>query len=149
MSTVEANRKLGLRINKEIWNGQRFEKIPQYFTEDFVADYSPRVVREGRDQIEEMVRRSHLTFEGFAETIHHVVADEQFVVVHFTITGKQVRDWGPIPATNRPVKYDEIVIMEVRDGKICRQVGVADSLLALQQLGRIPDPARVVEGSFE
>ncbi len=149
MSTAEANRQLGLRINREVWNEQRFERIPRYFTEDFVADYSPRAVRKGRDQIEGMVRRSHLTFEGFAETIRHVVADERFVVLHFTITGRQVGDWGPIPATNQPVKYDEIVIMEIRGSQVCRQVGVADSLLALQQLGRIPDPAGFVERSFE
>lgn len=78
-----ANRELGLRINKEIWNEQRFENIPHYFTEDFVADYSPRVVRKGRDQIEEMVRAAHRTFEGFKEEVHHIIADDSYVVVHF------------------------------------------------------------------
>jgi len=149
VSISEDNRRLGMRINQEIWNEQRFENIPRYFTEDFVADYSPRVVREGHDQLEEMVRAAHLTFEGFKEEVHHVVADDRFVVLHFTISGRQVRDWGPIPATNWLVNYDEIVIMEVRDGRVCRQRGVSDALLALQQLGQIPDPAGFVERSFE
>lgn len=148
-SIVEQNRQLGLRINQEIWNEQRFDLIPELFTEDFVADYSPRIVREGRDQIEQMVRSSHATFEGFKETVRQVVADEHSVVLHFTISGRQIADWGPIAATNLPVKYDEIVIMQIRDGKVCRQVGVLDNLLALQQLGRIPDPAGFVERSFE
>ena len=123
--------------------------IPELFTEDFVADYSPRIVRKGRDQIEPMVRASHAAFEGFRETVHQVIADEHSVVVHFTISGKQVGDWGPVAATHRLVKYDEIVIMNVRDGKVCRQIGVSDALLALQQLGRIPDPAGFVAKSFE
>jgi len=148
-SVMDRNRKLGLRINEEVWNNQRFDLIPELFTPDFVADYSPRVVRQGRDQIEQMVRDSHETFEGFKETVHHVIADEDSVVLHFTISGKQVADWGPIAATNRPVKYDEIVIMKIRDGKVCRQIGVLDTLLALQQLGKVPDPAGFVAKSFE
>lgn len=148
-SLADENRKLGIRINTEIWNNQRFDLIPECFTEDFVADYSPRVVRKGRDQIEEMVKSSHAAFEGFTETIRNVVADDENVVIHFTITGTHVGDWGPIPATHRKVRHDEIVIMKVRDGKVCHQVGVVDVLLALQQIGRLPDPAGYVERSFE
>jgi hypothetical protein len=43
------------------------------------------------------------------------------------------------------VAYDEIVIMQICEGKVFRQVGVADNLLALQQLGAIPDPAGFVK----
>ncbi len=145
---VEQNRELGLRINREIWNNQRFELIPELFTVDFVADYSPRVVLEGIDRIEQMVRASHATFEGFKETVHQIVADEHSVVLHFTISGKHVADWGPIKATNLPVKYDEIVIMGIRDGKVYHQRGVSDALLALQQLKYVADPAGFVKRSF-
>lgn len=146
---VEKNRALGLRINAEIWNKQNYDLIPECFTEDFVADYSPRVVRQGRDQIKQMVESAHAVFQGFTETVHHIIADDENIVLHFTISGTQVADWGPIAATNRPVKYDEIVIMKVRDGKVCHQIGVSDTLLALQQMGGIPDPAGFVEKSFE
>ncbi len=145
---TQQNEQLGLRINREIWNERRFEKIPEYYTEDFVSDYPPRVVRKGRDQIIEAVNAAHDTFEGFTETIRNVIANESHVVLHFTITGRQVKPWGPVPATGKHVKYDEIVIIEVRDGKACRQTGVLDTLLALQQLGRIPDPGGFVEKSF-
>ena len=141
MTTCDENRRLGLAINEEIWNGRRFDKIADYFTEDFVADYSPRVIRRGHQGIEEMVQAAHATFDGFREEVHRAVADEHNVVLHFTISGTQVRDWGPVPATHAEVRYDEIVIMEIREGKVFHQVGVADNLLALQQLGVIADPA--------
>ena len=144
----KANELLGRRINQEIWNEKRFERIPDYYTEDFISDYSPRIVRRGRDQVRAAVNSAHDTFEGFRETIRHVIANDSHVVLHFTITGRQVRDWGPVPATGKHVKYDEVVIMEIRDGKACRQFGVLDTLLALQQLGRIPDPAGIVERSL-
>ena len=146
---AEQNKALGLRINAEIWNKQRFELIPECFTEDFVADYSPRVVREGRDQIEQMVKSAHSTFSGFTETVHDIIANDDSIVLHFTISGVHAGDWGSVPATNKQVKYDEIIIMKVRDGKVCHQIGITDTLLALQQMGRIPDPAGVVEKSFE
>jgi predicted ester cyclase len=93
------------------------------------------------------VEAAHRTFEGFREEVHRVVADDEQVVLHFTISGRQVGAWGPIPATNRVVRYDEIVIMTVRDGKVCHQVGVADNLLALQQLGAVADPSGFTTGS--
>ena len=146
---AEKNRALGLRINTEIWNNQKFELIPECFTEDFVADYSPRVIREGRDQVEQMVQAAHSTFSGFKETVRDIITNDDSIVLRFTISGVQVGDWGPVAATNKPVKYDEIVILKVREGKVFHQVGITDTLLALHQLGRIPDPAGYVEKSFE
>jgi hypothetical protein len=42
---AEPNTELGVAINKLIWNEPRFDLIPDFFTQDFVADYSPRAVR--------------------------------------------------------------------------------------------------------
>ena len=35
---------------------------------------------------------------------------------------------------------EEIVILQIRDGKVCRQRGIADNLNALRQLGVMPTP---------
>lgn len=144
---AEQNARLGLAINALIWNERRFDLIPDFFTEDFVADYSPRAVRRGWAELEQAVEGAHSSFEGFREEVHRVIADDDHVVLHFTISGRQVEPWGPIPATNRVVAYDEIVIMTIRDGKVCHQVGVADNLLALQQLGAVADPSSFTTGS--
>jgi predicted ester cyclase len=137
---ADQNARLGVAINALIWNERRFDLIPDFFTEDVVADHSPRAVHRGWAQLEQAVERAHRTFEGFREDVHRVIADDDHVVLHFTISGRHVEAWGPIPATNRVVEYDEIVIMSVRAGKVCHQVGVADNLLALQQLGAVADP---------
>jgi len=34
------NRELGLKINRDIWNGRQFDKIPEYFAEAFVRQSS-------------------------------------------------------------------------------------------------------------
>jgi predicted ester cyclase len=38
------------------------------------------------------------------------------------------------------VQFDEIVILQIRDGKVLRQRGVVDNLSALRQLGAVPSP---------
>ena len=132
------NRELGLKINREIWNGRQFDKIPEYFAEDFVSDYSPSFVRHGRHHIQPAVERAHAAFEGFHEEVKTIVADDDHVVVHFTIRGRHTGSWGPLAATDKNVAFDEIVIMTVRDGKVVRQVGVIDHLTGLRQVGAAP-----------
>ena len=135
---AEFNRVLGLRINQEIWNGRQFARIPEYFGEEFVADYSPHFVWRGCQHIQEAVERAHAAFEGFREEVKTIVADDERVVVHFTIKGKHTGQWGPLPATGKEVAFDEIVIMTVRDGKVVHQVGVIDNLTGLRQVGVMP-----------
>ena len=137
---ADFNRELGIKINKEIWNEQRFERLPDYFAESFVADYRPYSITRGRENIRGMVERNHATFANFRETIRAIVADEQRIVVHFTISGTQVGPWGPIPPTGKDIEHDEIVIMTVADGKVVHQIGVVDNLRALRQLGVFPTP---------
>ena len=132
------NRTLGLKINREIWNGRQFDKIPAYFAEDFVSDYSPNLVRHGRHHIQEAVERAHAAFEGFREEIKTIVADDERVVIHFTIKGKHTGQWGPLPGTGKDVAFDEIVIMTVRGGKVVHQAGVIDNVTGLRQVGAMP-----------
>jgi ketosteroid isomerase-like protein len=134
-AAAEFNRELGLKINREIWNGRQFDKIPEYFAEEFVSDYSPSFVRRGREHIQPAVERAHAAFTGFREEIKTIVADDACVVIHFTITGTHTGPWGPLAATGKNVAFDEIVIMTVRDGKVVRQVGVVDNLTGLRQVG--------------
>lgn len=135
---ARANRELGRKINQEVWNERRLDRVDAYFTEDFVADRTPHGVIKGRDGLRASVDRSFAAFSGFREEVKAIVADAERVVVHFTITGVHTGPWGPIPATGKPVAFDEIVIMEVRDGKVCRLTGVIDNLTGLKQIGIIP-----------
>jgi len=137
-NAAEFNRALALKINRDVWNGRQFDKIPEYFAEEFVSDYSPHFVRRGRHHVREAVERAHAAFDGFREEIKTIVADDERVVVHFTIRGIHIGPWGPLPGTGREVAFDEIVIMTVRDGKVVHQAGVIDNLTGLRQVGTLP-----------
>jgi predicted ester cyclase len=136
---VACNRELGRRINQDIWNDRKLDLVETYFTEDFTHEgFSGR--HEGRAAVSAGVEKAHATFENFREVLKSVTADEERVVLHFTITGRHVGQWGPVPATGKDVAYDEIVIMTVRDGKVCHQVVVADNITGLRQIGVWPSP---------
>jgi predicted ester cyclase len=45
-----------------------------------------------------------------------------------------------LPPSGKPVAFDEIVILQLRDGKVVHQSGIADNLTALRQLGILPTP---------
>ena len=47
---------------------------------------------------------------------------------------------GALPATGKRLQFDEIVILQIRDGKVLRQRGIVDNLSALRQLGVVPTP---------
>jgi hypothetical protein len=100
-AAAEFNRELGLKINREIWNGRQFDKIPEYFVEEFVSDYSPSFVRRGREHIQPAVERAHAAFTGFREDIKTIVADDACVVIHFTITGTTPARGGRLPPPGR------------------------------------------------
>ena len=134
------NRALGLAINREIWNERRIDKVADYYAEDIVSDYSPYVVRRVLDEMRAAIAGIPGTFEGFREDLKTVIADEERVVLHFTIRGRQTGPWGAIPPSGREVEYDEIVIMTIRDGKVVHQTGVADNLRGLRQVGAIRSP---------
>ena len=47
---------------------------------------------------------------------------------------------GALPPTGKRVQFEEIVILQIRDGKVHRQRGIVDNLNALRQLGVVPTP---------
>jgi predicted ester cyclase len=135
-----ANRLLAEQINREIWNERQFDRVPRYFHEDFVADYSPYGTHQGRDEIVGMVERAHAAFDGFHERILMIVADDDHVVMRITTTGRHTGPWGPLAPTGHHVEFDELVVMTIRDNKVIHQTGIVDNLTALRQLDVIPGP---------
>jgi len=123
-------------LTEHIWNRRALNRIPEFYAPEYVADYRPYApVREGHAAIRGMVERAWEAFPDYHEELHEVIAEGSFVVARFTISGTQSGPWGVLPATGKRVSFEEIVILELRDGKVVRQRGIPDNLTALRQLG--------------
>ncbi|HZR81928.1 MAG TPA: ester cyclase [Candidatus Binatia bacterium] len=137
----ETNKRLVREITEVIWNGRDLARIPEFYADDFVADYRPYApLRHGHAGIREMVERAWAAFSDYREEIEDLIAEGDRVVARLAISGTQDGSWGPLPPTGKRVRFEEIVILEIRDGKVRGQRGIADNLAALRQLGVIPTP---------
>jgi predicted ester cyclase len=87
-----------------------------------------------------MVERAWTGFPDYHEELHESITEGDRVVAHITISGTQTGRWGPLPPTGRHLQFDEIVILEIRNGKVNKQRGVVDNLSALRQLGVVRSP---------
>jgi len=126
----------------DVWNTGATDEIDELYAEDYVADYRPHApLRRGREGIRDMIRRAHTTFPDYHEELEELIAEGDKVVVRLTVTGTQRGWWGPLPPTGKKVRFEEILILRVRDGQVVAQRGIADSLTALRQLGVIPMPS--------
>jgi predicted ester cyclase len=140
MST-ELNKAIVRRLFDEVWNTGSLDKIEELYATEYVADYRPYApLRHGHDAIKGMVQRAHAAFPDFHEELEEMVAEGDKVVVRLTITGTQLGQWGPLPPTGKPVRFEEIVILRFADGKVVEQRGLPDNLSALRQLGVVPTP---------
>ena len=139
----ERNKAVVRELTEEIWNGRKLERIPDFYAADYVVDYRPYVpIRTGRDAIRETVERAFATFPDYHEEIRELIAEGEKVVVCLTISGTQTGQWGRLAPTGIRAEFNEVAILESRDGKIVHKRGYADNLTALQQLGCTVIPPR-------
>ena len=137
---TEQNKRLVREITEVVWNRRGLERIPTFYAPDFVGDYLPYALREGHEGVRAMVEGAWTAFPDYHEEVHELIAEGDRVVVHLTISGTQNGQWGPLGPTGKKATFDEIVILQIRDGKVVRQRGVVDNLSALRQLGVVPAP---------
>jgi hypothetical protein len=139
--SIEENKAIVRRLFDEVWNTGNLDKIEDLYSPDFVADYRPYApLRTGLEGIKDMVRRAWTTFPDYHEQLEELVAEGDTVVARFLITGTQQGYWGPIPPTGKQVRFEEIVMLRIVNGKVVGQRGVVDALHALRQLGVVPTP---------
>jgi predicted ester cyclase len=136
----ERNKRLVREITDVIWNRRGIDRIPEYYSPDFVGDYRPYALREGHEGIRAMVEGAWTAFPDYHEEIHELLAEGDRVVIHLVISGTQRGQWGPLAPTGRRASFEEIVILQIRDEKVLRQRGIVDNLSALRQLGVVPSP---------
>jgi steroid delta-isomerase-like uncharacterized protein len=141
MST-EANKDLVRRYIQAIDENDSsdWSVLDEYIAEDFVAHNPPApgvsLDRDGMKQAAEIFR---VATPGTHE-IPMQVAEGDLVVSRIVGRGTHAGELMGIPATNKDVETDGIVIHRIRDGKIVEYWSVVDVARVLQQLGALPGP---------
>jgi steroid delta-isomerase-like uncharacterized protein len=114
--------------------------VDEFVAEDFIAHNPPApgvsLDREGLKQAAEIFR---VATPGTHEVAMQV-AEGDLVVSRIVGRGTHAGELMGIPASNRRIETDGIVIHRVRDGKIVEYWSVVDVANILQQIGVLPGP---------
>lgn len=114
--------------------------LDEFIAEDFVA-HNPPVpgVSLDRDGMKEAAEIFRVATPGDHE-ITMQVAEDDLVVSHIVGRGVHAGELMGIPATDKEIETDGMVIHRVRDGKIVEYWSVVDVARILQQVGVLPGP---------
>jgi predicted ester cyclase len=132
---------------EEIWNQGALDALGNYYA----ADFSNFGMLMDVDRIGQIVQAWRTAFPDLHYTIDALLAEDDQVVVHCTLSGTQrgplpLRAWAMLPVTGKQFAVKQMHIFRLRDGKFVEHSAVRDDLGMLEQLGHVVPPGR--KGEF-
>ncbi len=136
MKTTNENKELIKSFYDEVMNSQNVKMIKSFCASDFIDhNPSPGYSGKGLDDLIAQLNEFHIAFPDLHVTPDFMVAEEDKVVAHVTMTGTNTGPLANIPATNKPVKISGIDIVRIKEGKMAERWGVFEDLLMMTQMG--------------
>jgi len=135
--SVESNKAIVTRHFAVLSGGDPadWDKI---MAEDF-AVHHPLAPGTGRDRYRNAAAAYPVVFDGFATDVHRLVAEDDYVVAHFTARGRHTGDFLGYAATGREFAFSGIGIYRIENGQMAEAWIAEDTLGWFQQLGLLPD----------
>lgn len=126
------------------WNSHDVERLLSFYADDVevIAD-APEPMR-GKDVLRQAIERTMTAFPDANGDVRELVENDRKVAGVIRITGTNRGPWafpngGAFPATNKKVDYDMATFLDLNaEGKIVRELDIADMAKVLQQLGVNP-----------
>lgn len=128
MSTA-ANKELVVRYFDELWNHR-----------------NPAIMNELRAPNRDIAPAREYLSQFYAQwgdtemTPLHLVAEDDWVVMHYRATGTHQGAYFGAAPTGRRVTAEGLVMCRIADGKIVEDFGWMDLIPVLQQVGALPTP---------
>lgn len=134
MTLEERNKETIRTYHHRLWGGGDKSAIDEYWSpeaEVHMTDFDGTAI----DVVREDVDRYFGAFEGQKTTIHHLVAEGDTVVLHWSTTGKHVGTYGEIAATGKDITMAGMDLLTLKDGKIVECWSMWDGLAVFDQMG--------------
>ena len=138
--TIERNKAAVDRYADEIWNKGNFAIFEEFVTPDCVVHHPMPGSKPGVEGLKAAILAYRTAFPDTKMTILHMVAEGEYVVDHWRMTGTHTGPMMGMPPTGRQVDYEGMKLQRMRDGKIAEFWSLPDALTMLQQLGLAPMP---------
>ncbi len=134
-SVLERNKRLVLNMDDELWNKGNLDRMNEFISPDFVRHFLPGGSElRGIDSLRAHVKKHREAFPDWQEEIRHIVAEGDFVVIHFVSTGTNKGSWLGNPPTGKRIQINEMSILRIENSKIAEQWLLPDIFSLQQQL---------------
>jgi steroid delta-isomerase-like uncharacterized protein len=139
MST-EDHKALARRFIEEVANQGNLAVADELFAADFEVRDAVVPTAPGPEGVKQVFKAVREAFPDFHETLEDVLADEDRVMVRWTVRGTHRGLFAGIAATGKAVLWRGVFILRVKDGRFVEMWQVHDTLGLMQQLGATVTP---------
>jgi steroid delta-isomerase-like uncharacterized protein len=136
--TLTSNKAVARRFYEEVINAGRTDVLDEIVAEDAVDHAGAGRWTPGRAGFLQHVTWLRETLGEVATTVTGLVAEDDRVVVFWSMTGVHRGELFGVPATGRRVGGDSISWLTIRDGRIVEYSVLPDRQQFLRQLGGAP-----------
>ena len=136
MKNSDENKALAQRFYNEVMNSHNVAIAKSFITTDFTDhNPSPGHTGKGLDDLTAQLNEMITAIPDLHITTDLMLAEEDKVVAYLTMTGTNTGPFGNVPPSNKPVKFNGIDIVRIKDGKAAERWGVFDDLSFMSQIG--------------
>lgn len=142
--SIESNKSRVRRVYEQAWNERNLSVIDELYTPESVHhDPSNPEPLTGVEGIKRRISEVTEAFPDLTFAIEQVVAEDETVVVYWTVSGTQRGEFAGVPPTDTHVEgVQGVTLHRIADGHIVKEWAIRDTLGLLRQLGVAPTPGR-------
>lgn len=131
------NKAIIRRFVEEIENTGNVLNIREFISEDYIEVYEGKRYPIGIKGAIDHVLGIRRVYPDLKLTIENQIAEGEWVVTVYSVTGTFMDEWLGIKPTGKPMTYTGVNVDRIRDGKIIEHGGAANLLDPLLKAGVI------------
>jgi steroid delta-isomerase-like uncharacterized protein len=140
--TVSVARSIAKRLATEVFSEGNLDTFNEIFADEYVNHNIPVPGIPGtKEGFRQLVVATRQAFPDITVHIDNLVADSDIVVFNDHVTATSTGEFLGVPPNGQPLRWTEIHMLRVHDGRIVEHWTNFDQLGILVQLGAIPGPA--------
>lgn len=131
------NKKIIRRFIEEVENTGDVSNINEFIGEEYTEIFEGKSYPIGVQGAIDHVLGVRRVYPDMKLTIEHQIAEDDWVVTVYSVTGTFTKKWLGILPTGKPITYTGVNVDRIKDGKIIEHGGAANLMNPLLQAGAI------------
>lgn len=134
--SMDANKQQVRRFYEEVWVKGNVDFAYEIFADDYVRhDLQATRALPGPEGQKKIAAGFRGAFPDLQWNVEMILADGDYVVGRWTMTGTHSAAWGDIEPTGKKAVYSGVNIFRFRNGKVAELWNYRDDLGLMRQLG--------------